>query len=192
MDDETTVYQIGFAFLKRIESALDEARFLVEEYNKLLAGEPLQIVSGVFECETEQEARNSLEKDLGISTDSLPCLISYIDSNQRFRLVNRTGAEWFGWSAQEILGVEVEQVNSEWYRTLRPHMETALKGLMSLGMAPGAAMSFMITGTIYSAPSLIAIAAIVKARLLILYLSVGLIGGLTSGYLYQAIVNTQM
>ena len=64
-----------------------------------------------------------------------------------------------------------------------------LKGLMDLGMAPGAAMSFMITGTIYSVPSLIAIAAIVKARLLFLYLSVGLIGGLASGYLYQAIVN---
>ena len=67
-----------------------------------------------------------------------------------------------------------------------------LKGLMGLGMAPGAAMSFMITGTIYSAPSLIAIAAIVKTRLLFLYLSVGLIGGLASGYLYQAIVSTQM
>ena len=67
-----------------------------------------------------------------------------------------------------------------------------LKGLMDLGMGPGAAMSFMITGTIYSVPSLIAIAAIVKTRLLFLYLSVGLIGGLASGYLYQAIVDTQM
>ena len=61
-----------------------------------------------------------------------------------------------------------------------------LKGLMELGMAPGAAMGFMITGTIYSAPSLIAISTMVRKKTVLLYLIVGLGGGLIAGYSYQA------
>ncbi len=58
---------------------------------------------------------------------------------------------------------------------------------MSLGMASGAALAFMITGTAYSIPSLITLTAILKRRAMAMYLAVGLGGGLLAGYLYQAL-----
>jgi hypothetical protein len=60
-----------------------------------------------------------------------------------------------------------------------------LAGLLGLGMARGAALGFMITGTAYSIPSLVTLMTILKGRSTAVFLAVGFAGGLSLGYLYQ-------
>jgi len=63
-----------------------------------------------------------------------------------------------------------------------------LAGLLGLGMAQGAAMGFMITGTAYSVPSIVTLMTLLKRRALVVFLLVGFTGGMLSGYLYQLTV----
>ena len=62
-----------------------------------------------------------------------------------------------------------------------------LAGLLGLGMARGAGLGFMITGTAYSLPSLITLMTLLKRRTMVAYLLIGFAGGVLSGYLYQVI-----
>jgi PAS domain S-box-containing protein len=53
--------------------------------------------------ETERALRDSRDQ-LRLITDNLPVAIAYIDTDKRFRFVNRTLAEWYARPAEEILG----------------------------------------------------------------------------------------
>jgi len=58
-------------------------------------------------------------------------------------------------------------------------------GLMDLGMAPGAAMTFITSGAVSSIPAAIAVYAIVTRPVFALYALLGLTGAILSGYAYQ-------
>ncbi len=76
----------------------------------------------------EQEAVES-EAKLRAITDALPVLISYVDSNQVFRFVNKTYETWFDRPRSEIIGRRVEEVlGPEMYKTRRSNLERALAG----------------------------------------------------------------
>jgi len=60
-----------------------------------------------------------------------------------------------------------------------------ISGLMELGMTPGAALSFATAGAVSSIPAAMAVYALVKRSVFILYIVLGLIGALTAGYAYQ-------
>ncbi len=60
--------------------------------------------------------------------------------------------------------------------------------LLDLGMAPGAALSFMIAGGVTSIPAAMAVYALVKRPVFALYLAFGLTGSLAAGFAYQAII----
>ena len=62
-----------------------------------------------------------------------------------------------------------------------------INGLMELGMAPGAAMAFMIAGAATSLPAAMAVAALVRWRVFVLYLATAALGALVAGYAYAAI-----
>ena len=73
-------------------------------------------------------ARRSDER-LKLATDAVPALISYIDKDLRYRLINRTYEEWFGHAREEILGRHMKEVLGEpALGALRPHIESALAG----------------------------------------------------------------
>ncbi|MCV3272245.1 permease [Roseobacter sinensis] len=59
--------------------------------------------------------------------------------------------------------------------------------LLAQGMAPGAAMSFVIAGGVSSIPAAIAVWALVKPRVFAAYLSYALVGALLAGLAWQAI-----
>lgn len=63
-----------------------------------------------------------------------------------------------------------------------------ISGLMELGMAPGAALSFVTAGAVSSIPAALAVYALVKRSVFFVYLSLGFIGSLSAGYLYQLII----
>lgn len=63
-----------------------------------------------------------------------------------------------------------------------------ISGLMELGMAPGAALSFVTAGAVSSIPAALAVFALVNRSVFLVYLSLGLMGSLTAGYLYHLIM----
>ena len=60
--------------------------------------------------------------------------------------------------------------------------------LMELGMAPGAALAFLTAGAVTSIPAAMAVFALVRWRVFLLYLGLALAGSLLTGYGYQAYV----
>jgi PAS domain S-box-containing protein len=82
------------------------------------------------------EARRRAEHELRRSgdllqpvTDAVPVLISYIDTDSRYRFVNQTYKRWFGRDPDEIRGRHVRDVLGEaTYQAIRPYMERAFAG----------------------------------------------------------------
>ncbi len=60
-----------------------------------------------------------------------------------------------------------------------------ISGLVEMGMAPGAALSFATAGAVSSIPAALAVYALVRRPVFLLYLSIGLSGSVAAGYLYQ-------
>jgi|CXWL01.1.fsa_nt_gi PAS domain S-box-containing protein len=61
--------------------------------------------------------------------DHLPAYISYIDTDHRYRLVNRRYEEWFGVSHDHLEGRLVKEVQGEAaYARIQPHLDEALAG----------------------------------------------------------------
>ncbi|MEO0391766.1 MAG: permease [Pseudomonadota bacterium] len=58
-------------------------------------------------------------------------------------------------------------------------------GLVEQGMAPGAALAFLVAGGVSSLPAAIAVWALVKRRVFALYIALALTGSFTAGLLYQ-------
>ncbi|MBK0325849.1 permease [Rhodobacteraceae bacterium F11138] len=62
-----------------------------------------------------------------------------------------------------------------------------LAGLIDQGMSVGAAMAFMIAGSVSSIPAMAAVWSLVKPRVFAMYLGLGLTGAILSGIVYQSI-----
>ena len=60
-----------------------------------------------------------------------------------------------------------------------------VSGLIDLGMSQGGAMAFMLTGAVSSIPAAIAVYALVKIQVFVVYLLIGLSGSILLGYLFQ-------
>lgn len=58
-------------------------------------------------------------------------------------------------------------------------------GLVEQGMSPGAGLAFLVAGGVTSLPAAIAVFALVKRRVFVLYIALALFGSLASGLLYQ-------
>lgn len=69
------------------------------------------------------------EKFLNTVLDSLPSLVSYVDSNLIYRYVNSTYSDWFGGTKQEHIGKSmIDVLGEEAYDVIRPYVEKALIG----------------------------------------------------------------
>ncbi len=60
-----------------------------------------------------------------------------------------------------------------------------ISGLLEIGMTPGAAMAFITAGAVSSIPAAIAVWALVKKPVFVLYLALGLSGAMLAGWVYQ-------
>ncbi len=60
--------------------------------------------------------------------------------------------------------------------------------LMEMGMAPGAALAFMVAGGVTSLPASMAVFAVVRAPVFLGYLSLAMVGSLLVGFSYQAVL----
>ena len=87
-------------------------------------------VSQVRELALELERKEQMLRSVA---DSLPMLVSYIDTGQRYRFANQAYAAWYGKPLQEILGHRVDDVvgAATWARA-QPHLQAALQGKASV------------------------------------------------------------
>ena len=60
-----------------------------------------------------------------------------------------------------------------------------ISGLIEIGMTPGAAMAFITAGAVSSIPAAIAVWALVKKPVFVLYLALGLAGSMITAWVYQ-------
>jgi uncharacterized membrane protein YraQ (UPF0718 family) len=60
-----------------------------------------------------------------------------------------------------------------------------ISGLMEMGMTPGAAMAFITSGAVSSIPAALAVYALVRKSIFVLYIFIGLFGSMLAGYLFQ-------
>ena len=63
-----------------------------------------------------------------------------------------------------------------------------LAGLMDQGMTAGAAIAFLIAGSVSSIPAMAAVWSLVKPRVFFTYLGLGLSGAIITGVIFQALV----
>jgi diguanylate cyclase (GGDEF)-like protein/PAS domain S-box-containing protein len=75
------------------------------------------------------KARRASEQRLRLITDHVPALISYIDSERRFRFNNRLYGIWLNRPLEQITGRLVSEVyEPEIYAMIEPHIEAAFGG----------------------------------------------------------------
>ncbi|HEY6239605.1 MAG TPA: PAS domain-containing protein, partial [Burkholderiales bacterium] len=65
---------------------------------------------------------------LRLITDNTPALISYVDSEERYRYANATYREWFGMTPEEVHGRTMREVLGEAYASREPYIREALAG----------------------------------------------------------------
>ncbi|MEL6648201.1 MAG: permease, partial [Pseudomonadota bacterium] len=63
-----------------------------------------------------------------------------------------------------------------------------LAGLMEQGMSAGAALAFMVAGSVSSIPAMAAVFALVKKQVFAAYLFLGVSGAIVSGIVFQMVV----
>ncbi|MDO9599426.1 MAG: PAS-domain containing protein [Azoarcus sp.] len=69
------------------------------------------------------------EERLRLILDAIPALIAHVDAGQRYRFANRSYAEWFGLSKENIVGRSIAEVfGPEAYAAVMPHLEEATNG----------------------------------------------------------------
>ncbi|MDZ7790418.1 MAG: PAS domain S-box protein [Xanthomonadales bacterium] len=90
----------------------------------------LEIASGILAAALFNAA--SFEHEVhrrSMLVDSIPILVSYIDSEFRYREVNAAYENWFGVEARDIRGKYIwEVVGDEAYEQIRPYVQAALSG----------------------------------------------------------------
>jgi PAS domain S-box-containing protein len=61
--------------------------------------------------------------------DAVPALISFVDTEYRYRMCNLAYTSWFGFSREQVIGRTMQEVlgDAAW-KVLRPHVDAALAG----------------------------------------------------------------
>ena len=78
--------------------------------------------------EAEEKLRKS-ENQLRLITDAIPALISYVDSDLRYRFVNRGYLDWFKLPPEEIIGKHIREIiGQDAYAVILPNMEKVFAG----------------------------------------------------------------
>jgi PAS domain S-box-containing protein len=79
--------------------------------------------------ERAEQALRQSSRRVQMIIDSLPALISFVDTEQRYRFVSRSYQEWFGVPSQQVVGKTLTEVLGERaMKELRPHIERVMTG----------------------------------------------------------------
>jgi PAS domain S-box-containing protein len=89
----------------------------------------LTITRDVTDQRTAQEALHRSDANLRVIINTVPSLVAYVDSNERYQRVNRAFEQWFQRPPESIIGETIASVLGEDnYSRLRDHIQRTLKG----------------------------------------------------------------
>lgn len=89
----------------------------------------IAVATDISEQKRATASARGAERLLRLITDTMPVLISYIDCDYRYRLVNRSYEVWFQQSHADMVGRTVaEVIGEEAWQRLQPFMARALSG----------------------------------------------------------------
>ncbi|MCA9078005.1 MAG: PAS domain S-box protein [Planctomycetaceae bacterium] len=95
-------------------------------------GIPRRVVGSARDVHNEVRAQRRLEhreRQLRTISDATPALIAYLDTEQRYRFVNRSYAEQFEREIDDIVGLTSQELlGPENYADVRPYLTRALQG----------------------------------------------------------------
>jgi len=63
-----------------------------------------------------------------VLSDTVEAKVSYIDSEQRYKFVNKQYERWYETSADKLVGKTVQELMGEEYQHVKSYVETALSG----------------------------------------------------------------
>jgi PAS domain S-box-containing protein len=117
------IYSIGNLGANEVIDVAVNHRFILIKKNG-----KWELIESIRLKRVEEELRRS-EEQLRLITDSLPVLISYVDSEQCYRFINKAYENWHGLSHGEINGQHVKEILGESaYQTIQGYVEAALSG----------------------------------------------------------------
>jgi PAS domain S-box-containing protein len=89
----------------------------------------LAMITDVSDRVAAEQAVRKRDYELQLITNAVPVLISYLDSEQRYRFNNQRYEEWFGRSVTSVYGQHLRDVVGEAaYTKIRPYIKTVLSG----------------------------------------------------------------
>ena len=111
----------------------DGSTVFLESINHLVYWDGETVIQSTVIDITEQilieDALRDSERQLRLVTDSLPVLITYVDSEQRYQFVNETAEKWYGRPRAEIVGRTLRELwGATAYETWKPYLESIREG----------------------------------------------------------------
>ena len=87
------------------------------------------ILKDITEQRQSEAALQRSEERLRLTTNALPALICYVDTEQQYRFNNQTYSNWFQSPMTDLRGRYVwEVMGHNYYAQVKPHIEAALSG----------------------------------------------------------------
>ncbi len=112
-----------------LREARDELELRVEERTRDIEEKNETLKREITERKRAEEALRESRDHVRLITNNLPAGISYFDSEQRYRFVNRTLEEWYDRPAEEILGrTRGDILGKEVQDRISPSVDATLKG----------------------------------------------------------------
>jgi diguanylate cyclase (GGDEF)-like protein/PAS domain S-box-containing protein len=115
LDGTASSYQEEHRFMTRSgQWKWVESRGMVVERDA--DGRALRMTGTAADISTRKQAEASLrasEQQLRLVVDNVPALIAYLDADRRYRFVNKSYAEFFGFAPEEIIGKHGKEVIGE-------------------------------------------------------------------------------
>ncbi|MGK0240887.1 MAG: two-component system cell cycle sensor histidine kinase/response regulator CckA [Candidatus Pelagisphaera sp.] len=88
-----------------------------------------QVDKEITDSQNSREAQIASEKRVHSIADSIPILISYVDTDHRFQFNNKTYEEWFGAEPGAFIEMHLrDALGTDVYEKILPQIETALTG----------------------------------------------------------------
>ena len=115
------------------EQKLSDGRWILVDERRTRDGGTVGIRTDITALKTaEQELRDN-EALLRLIVDNLPIVVTYLDSELRYRLVNKTVGLWYGRAESEIIGRSAAEIlGPASYNNLEPHLDRAANGASEL------------------------------------------------------------